>query len=176
VMIQKLFFALAAIAMGCGSKSNDYLKTISSAKAGVPYAAQMERLFGDADHFILHYGHDENPMKWNTVVWFDDKYILTMIIRVNVNYSANTVMAVGDPEFILHEITKIDIKSDGRVEAHYGGQANHSEFDLDEWNTIYLNGGDFSKIGICIEKVPVPGFKDYLLSFRKDRIHVSLVQ
>lgn len=166
-----------AISMnGCGNGNNDYFKTISSAKTGVPYALQMEDMFSQHEHFIVHYGDNANPMVWKTIVWFGNRYRLSMSIKVNVDYSANSVKSVGDPDFVLHEISKVIVKSDGGVEAHYGGVSNQIEFGLAEWNTLLENDGDFSSIGVSITDVPIPDFQKHADAIRRDIPHVSLRQ
>lgn len=174
--LSTLLLVLLFSAIGCTEFGNDYVKTISSAKAGVPYAVQMERLYGDADHFVVHYGFDDQPRNWQTCVWFGDRYQLSMQVKVDVDYSANTIRAVGEPKFILNEVSKVTIGSDGRIGADYDGEANQIEFGLEEWNTLYENDGDFSKIGVSITHVPILDFQKFIDAIRRDRIYVSLVE
>ena len=65
----------------------DYRAAHLSAKQSLPIAVQMEELFGDADHFITHFGFSgQKANTWNTEVFFDGRYTITMQVEILIDY------------------------------------------------------------------------------------------
>jgi len=155
----------------------DYKKTVASAKNAIPAAVQIEELYGDADHFIIHYGPnfiDKNGANtWNTEVFFGGRYSLTMQVDVVIDYKQHRIVKMlCEPKFKLAETTKVEILTDGRVMAH-GGEGKF--FSLSEWERLYEKSGDLSAIGFQNKVIEVVNFDRLVTSARRDRVHVSLL-
>jgi hypothetical protein len=50
-----LLLALTAFT-ACGDEMDEYKQTVRSGLVALPWPSEMAALFGDADHFITHYG------------------------------------------------------------------------------------------------------------------------
>lgn len=152
---------------------SDYVQTVESAATNVPVALEMERLFGDADHFISHYGFDDEPKQWNTEVFFGNRYILTMQIMVAVDYSRNTVSQIGDPTFYLFECETITIEPEGTLHVRFNPHGQVT-FSGEQWNSMFESGGDFAGIGVKLNPAPVENFDRYVAGKRAPRVFVRL--
>jgi hypothetical protein len=160
----------------CSNRTNmtEYRAVHLSAKQSLPIAVQMEELFGDADHFITHFGFSgQKSNTWNTEVYFDGRYTLTMQVEILINYSKKALVVSGNPKFYLHEVIKIDHLPDGRIQSKYG---MNREFTAEEWTKLYENKGDFSVIGIELRDDPLSGFDEYEQGWRSPRIPISLLE
>jgi hypothetical protein len=160
---------------GCGRRNTvaDYTQTVRSAATNVPVALEMERQFGDADHFITEYGFDDDPKQWNTEVFFGGRYILTMQVMVKVDYSMNSVTQLGEPTFYLFECETISVEPNGRLRVHHDPDGQVA-FGNDEWSTLRDSGGDFARIGVAIHPEPVKNFDIYVAGQRAPRVRVRL--
>jgi hypothetical protein len=158
------------ITAGCGltSTMKDYKATVKSGGAAIPAAAQMEELFPEVDHFITHYGFDNKPKLWNSEAFFGGRYILTMQVMVDVDYTNRKVKQVGEPRFYLQEIQRIE----GIYHSYAGDGA---EFGLEKWKQLFEAGGELSAIGFTPKRSAVPGFAEMVAAKRRDRIPVSLL-
>ena len=130
----------------------------------------MEALFGDGDHFITHYGMGSGPKEWNSEVFFQGRYVLTLQVDVAINYWNNEVeKIVSSPKFYLVEV-------DSTVRENVGTGANSLngwEFDEAKWKKLLQAKGDWSAIGINVRtNDPVVGFEDYVKGLRAPRIKI----
>lgn len=168
---------------GCGASGgmvratrnrDDYIATVRSAKDALPIAMQMEEFFPVADHFITEYAmFDSKPKTWNTEVFFGGRYTLTMQVDVYIDYKTNRIVnVVGEPKFWLVGTESVKVLPDGRA-YHVGGDGG--EFGADEWKKVRDAKGDFSVIGIKINREPAENFEEYVRQTRAPRIAVSLV-
>lgn len=134
---------------------------VPSGYALIPEARQIDDLLGPALHELSNYTEPDTA-DWITEVLFDGRYELTMSVRVRVNRSSGDVTEiVGNRKFWLYEISSI---RDGR-EASFSG-AGQREFGVGEWQRIVKAGGDFSAIGIKLDRGhPVSGFESYRAVF-----------
>ena len=125
------------------------------------------------DHFITHFGFSNEPVTWNTVVFFGGRYELTYQVDVEVNYKENRVSRfVSEPHFYLWEVASISYLPDGRVTASYT-PGNH-KFGEKEWNEFVAGKGDFSKIGFQINtNAPLPDFDAYVRAVRAPRVPID---
>ena len=105
---------------GCAGRAN-HESTVKSARTAIPAAVQMEEIFGEVDHFITHYGFDAKPKPWNSEVHFGGRYVLTMQVDVTIDYTRNVITKVGNPIFVLYEITKIEKDDNGMEMASFDG-------------------------------------------------------
>lgn len=158
---------------GCGRSvtPDEYVKICQSARTEVPVALQMETLFGKAHHMILGFQCDSKPKTWQTLVYFGERYELVMEVEITVNCHKKTVSQIGTPIFRLLEIEKILAP---RIGAKYN-RDRYFEFSQKEWDTIYENHGDWSKVGYTINKTPVADFDKYVSAFTKDIIGITLL-
>jgi len=147
-----------------------YAQAVKSGFKKIPEAMQIERLFGEADHFISYSG-PEVSQDWNTVAFFGGRYILTMQVEIETNASFSEVTNVlGEPKFYLWEIGQVIVSPRGGVEGKFAGSWT---FGLKEWKKVVEAGGDFSAVGIIIKKdQPVKSFDAYVKGQREPRVRV----
>lgn len=172
-----------SVAIGCGGRRelsvtlDDYAAVHESARSGLPIAVQFEELFaGETDHFITHFGLTRNrgaeELKWNSLALFGGRYNLQMEIPVLVDYDSKRVTRAGNPVFGLREYTHVGddaglISSNSRTLAIFGEA---------EWKKIYKSGGDFSVIGVKINRgAPLPGFEKLVQAATRPLVPVTLL-
>jgi hypothetical protein len=149
----------------------NYTLAVKSGFRQIPESLQIESLFGEADHFISYSG-PYVPQDWQTVVFFDRRYTLSMNVDVKTNRAFSEITEViGEPKFILNEVCEVDVPPDGKgVGAEFSGDW---KFSLTDWKKVYQANGDFSVIGIKIKKdQPVKSFDAYVNCQRAPRIQV----
>ena len=172
---------MAFFLFGCGSENprkqlSAYKITVGSGLVELPWPSQIESLFGEADHFIVHYGFLGGGLKdeeWQSVVYFGGRYELALSVQVKVDYGKNQVVkSVSPPLFYLKEIQSIDaITSDGGVDASV---ANVWVINEEKWKKLFDAKGDWLAIDISVDlKNPMPEFENYVQSCRRDRIKVK---
>lgn len=144
-----------------------YVAVHKSAASRIPVARQMEETFGEADHFITHYG-SRGEMTWNTLCFVNDRYELQMTVKVTVNYRNQTVTQVGEPKLYMNYI----VKTGDSGATRYGGSERYT---LEQWNQVYAAGGDFGAIGVELETTPAPGVQHYIDFYRRTLIPIDLV-
>jgi hypothetical protein len=117
-------------------------------------ARQIDDLLGRARHQISNY-QEPDIAEWQTDALFGGRYELLMTVGVRVDRRSGRVTEVlGAPRFSLMEIEKIQ----GSQEVMYR-PANEHKFGADEWRQVVKAQGDFSVIGIQLDRTnPVPGF------------------
>lgn len=150
---------------------NDYIKTVQSGISTLPWPKQMEKLFGEGDHFIVHYGFSPGPKEWQTEVFFYGRYTMALVVDVDIDYTTHLVKTnVVSPKFYLHEVSDVIHGPRGVEGANFDGQ-----WILDEtkWNELVQAKGDWSAIGIPVKtNSPVPGFDEYVKGVRAPRVKV----
>lgn len=161
---------------GCGRSvtPDEYVNICQSARTEVPVALQMEVLFGNAHHSIVHFNCDSSPKNWQTMVFFGGRYELVMEVEVMVDCRNRSVSQTGTPKFYLSEVEKIKDLGGGRFSVSYHLD-QYFEFSQTEWDTIYESHGDWSKVGYTINKTPVADFDKYVSAFTKDIIGITLL-
>lgn len=161
--------------IGCvrGLDYDEYVEVHKSAKLVLPWAVQIEELFGDADHFITHYRFpDQKTNTWNTVVYFGGRYVLTMQIEVLVDYKDRRIRPVGKPAFFLWEVSRVDVSPDGRIGGSYSRDIRFGE---NEWKKICDSKGDFSTVKMKLLSSPVPNFDAMVTAERRPLFPISLL-
>jgi hypothetical protein len=150
---------------------DDYRETVESARFVLPAAVEMEKLYGrgNVDHFITHYGFDDDPKTWNSEVHFGGRYCLTMQAKVAIDYRTNKLTIVEEPRFYLDGFKEIDRNGNGL----YG--SNQPTFGLDEWNKFYKAKGDVSVVGMEVHDGELEHFDGYVQNVRSNRIPISLL-
>ncbi len=159
---------------GGGFNMENYKKAVKSGFVLIPESLQIEKLFGDSDHFISYSGPNVGQ-DWNTEVFFGGRYTLTMQVDVKTDSSgpgfSKITSVVGKPTFYLNELRSIDISPDGSASG--AESANGWQFDADKWAKVVEAKGDFSVIDITLKKdAPLKGFKEYVKAVRAPRIQV----
>ncbi len=169
--------ALTGLALSTGAcwsriSLKDYKKTVQSGLKVLPWPLEMEKLYGEADHLIIEYGRDRRPTNWQTVVFFNGRYSLTLEVKVEIDYDKSEVLrTVSEPKFYVREYKKIHVESQGGgVSSDMGDQWI---LDKTQWEKLSKNGGDWSSIGIPIKSgQPVPGFDEMARHWRGPIVQV----
>jgi hypothetical protein len=179
-MNTKAIFLFIIGVIGCAGcsqvKSNhpNYIATIRSGATAVPIAVEMERTFPATDHFIEYFARGHGPRRWNTQSYFGERYELTMQVDVEINFDALRITGiVGEPKFYLKKADRVEVLPDGRAVVSYRG--DQPVFGAGDWAKVYKAGGDFSVIGITIDRTPVKDFDKYVNHLRRsfDPIRLS---
>ncbi|WP_146117700.1 MULTISPECIES: hypothetical protein [Pirellulaceae] len=119
----------------------------------IPWAVEMEKQYPDIDHFITHFGIDNNlPTIWNSEVHFGDRYVITLQVPVVIDYKLETLQVTGEPKFFLSEITSVEVDGSGLYgESFHFGEAEFDELIESNWN--------YAAINIVINSNPTPRFQ-----------------
>lgn len=118
-------------------------------------ASEMNQLYTDCRHFIT-YGPNETPL-FNSVAYFDNRYVLTMQVAVRIR-SASCGAMVDIPHFYLDEVASVTVFPSGQVGANV---SRNLDFSSAEWEQVYGSGGNFGTIGFNVNTTPVPNFRQY---------------
>ncbi len=169
-----IIVVVVAFASSCGHPRTfniqNYTRAVKSGFSKIPEALQIESLFGEADQFISYSG-PYVPQKWNTVAYFDGRYILSMEVEVETNSEFSEITkVVGEPHFFLWEADQIVIEADGQPDTKY---SRDLRFGLSDWKKVFAAKGDFSVIGITIKKdQPLANWDAYVRGWSGPRIKV----
>ena len=127
---------------------------VPSGYAMIPQAKQIDDLLGPAWHSCSNY-KEPNVVEWITTELFAGRYKLEMRVNVEVDRrSGNISKITGEPRFMLCEV--YDIEGRGVSYKYW------HEFGAEKWIKIVKAKGDFSVIGIHLDRDnPVPGFAEY---------------
>ncbi|GAA4441672.1 hypothetical protein [Bremerella cremea] len=139
--------------ISCRHDREGHATAVEYGSSSIHYVREFETLFGGSESasWISYYdGYGGQPM-WNTFTTLYDRYALTMQFRVTVDRWRDEVGVVGEPHFVLLEITEVEVPKDPRkgIGCKYGENYN---FGLKEWETLVKAGGDFSAIDINLSK------------------------
>ena len=157
---------------GHGQSLARYREVVQSGFEKIPQSLEIEELFGEADHFITHWGMEDGPLHWNSEVYFYGRYSLTMQVYVEVDGRYGKVIRmVDEPEFLLCEYTAARPEGSG---GGWGADPGEQHWlSPAEWKTLVENNGDFSAIGITVYRDrPVPGFDGFVRAKRRPRLRV----
>ena len=142
----------------------------------IPQARQIDELVGRADHSVMNEGDDtEEGVKeeWISEVYFNGRYELVMTVDIRVDRRTSSVSKViGTPSFHLHEIESVEMLSGGRASISYRESAQR-DFSSAEWQRVVEAKGDFSVIGIQIQKAPPIDNFDALVQETKRRARLN---
>jgi hypothetical protein len=132
------------------------VQLVRSGYGSITEARQIDDLFGPAWHSVSNY-QQPDLADWQTKALFAGKYQLNMLVRVRVDRHSGAVEGIGKPHFWLREIE--EIKSSREVS--YNTDQEH-EFGAEQWREVVKAHGDFSVIGIHLDRShPAPGFDRY---------------
>ena len=137
-------------------------KMVRSGYQIISEAQQIDELFSPAWHQLSNYD-EPDIAEWQTDAFFGGRYELEMCVSVRIDrHTGRVIEVVGEPRFGLMEVEKI---VDSR-EVSYNGNNQH-QFGIREWQRVVAAQGDFSAIGIHLDRDhPVPGFDRYLAAPR----------
>ena len=167
-------FLIGLTSQGCSSSPDMacYKKAISSGVKTLKWPSEMEKWYGKkdtgVDHFITHFGFDaSSPVVWNSVVYLHDRYVLTLQVKVKVDYNACKVVGpVGPMTFFVDEIVDVKILPNGQVSSRDGQQKT---FSATEWSLLEKKSGELDALPMVVLKSsPTPGFEDFRRAWRKD--------
>lgn len=163
---------LCPVLLSCqGVTGSDYNKVHLDGLSKIASATEIESLLGDSDHFITHFGFaGETSNLWNTEVYFGGRYSLTMQVNIVVDYKNGVVEKVLDePKFYLFTYGRIEQRANGNMAADISGQ---HIFGLADWERVYAADGDFSVIGLTLDRTPIPEFSHYVNAVRLPRVRL----
>ena len=148
----------------------NHKQTVLDGLKSVPHVSEIITIFSNAptDHFITHFAlYKDKPVKWNTVVYFGGRYILTYQVDVMVDYRKNKILkTINLPSINLSEISKVRDGGGGTYNS-----SNEVYFSEAEWGKIVKAHGDFSAAGIKLTtNAPIAGFDEYVRQWRESRI------
>ena len=125
-------------------------------------AAEMDELFSGCRHYITYSGR-ESVSTWNAVAFFGGRYKLVMQVPVQIE-SSTRGNAVGEPEFLLLQVSRVSVSDSGGVMASF---SKNFKFGAAEWKKLLDANGDFSAIGFEIDRgPPVADFEAYAKAAR----------
>ncbi len=168
----RIFLVIELMFLACSDNDalDEYIAIHESAATRVPIARQMEEMFAPADHFITHYGMGEGVKVWNTQCFLNDRYVLTMQVDVEIDYSQLTVSQVGEPQLWLRYVEEYS-ESEGAA----FDPSKEVQFDATQWQEIYEAGGDFQEIDVALETTAATGMQEYIMARRTPLIAVQLI-
>ncbi len=172
----KLICLMTLLISGCDrqapqSDMKNHVSTCQHGIATIPWAKQMDDHFGRAqvDHFITHYGSTRQPLPWNSQVHFGGRFILSMQVPVNVDYTTNQVSIAGAPEFYLHAVDTVEQLPDGRHSSSYASDLQRV-FDEAKWKQLVNHQFKLEALGIPTdEQRSVDGFDGFVNAARQPR-------
>ena len=89
-------------AVGCSysaSWNNDsYVSAVKSGRLKIQAALDMESVFPNTEHFLIEYGNNrkDSMTEWQTVSFFEGRYELTMVSKVQLSADGRRVTQVSD--------------------------------------------------------------------------------
>lgn len=145
---------------------NEYKAVLIDGRKRIPWVEFIEKRFSvqNVDNFITHFGFDNSPKEWHTVVYFNDRYRMQITQKVSIDYRDDKILElIGDLDFVINEVLEIDQKD---LTASYGAQVKGGAA---EWKKFVESGGDVSVLPMRIEThKPVSHFEAYRKSWGKD--------
>jgi len=140
-----------AVSLGKG-----YDLAIANGGKSIPSVIEFHRLFADEVSSISYYTGEYGDPEWNSKVGLHERYILTMQFKIELDDTRTKISKFEEPRFHLAEIESVSPQSNGTYGIKYSTQ---QRFGIAEWQRIVENNGDFSAIGVTLEKdKPVSGF------------------
>ncbi len=127
---------------------------VNSGYPMIPQAKQIDDLIGPAWHSTSNC-QQPNIVEWHTEALFAGRYELIMWVKAEVDRQFGRISKViGEPRFSLGEVS--------RVEGRGASYQQWHEFGAEKWEKVVKAKGDFSVIGIRLDRDnPVRGFAEY---------------
>lgn len=160
---------------GCGNNvsQQDYIHIHQNGIQSLTWAKEMDQHFGRSrvDHFISHFNMGGGQL-WNSEVYMDGRFVLTLQVPVQINYETQTVSATGKPHFYLNAYSKINQLPDGRMEGRYDGKLQR-QFEEQDWNKLVGKQFDLTSLSIPQAEIrPISNFQQMVDAVRKDRMPI----
>jgi hypothetical protein len=163
-----LLMMLSLLALACFGSCGDiddyderYEQAMRSGFSKIPQAREIEKLFGEANHFISYFDMVGVGQAWRTTdVFIAGRYKLEMGVDVRMDEQFTKIVEViGEPKFYLREIERVKFYGE-QVGAAFGEQFT---FGPEEWAKVVEAKGDFSVIGIHLDlDNPVKNIERYI--------------
>jgi hypothetical protein len=170
-----LSFIAVILIVSCGRAWTwaDYMAIHKDGIQKLESSRQMNAQYVDVDNFIVHFGSAKQPLEWQTVAFIEGRFVLTYVQPVTVNYSKRSVTAAGEPKFVLHAAESIQMLDGDRAQTSYEGKLQR-EFGKIEWDRFVSSGYDLTSLGIPRDEIhPIPLWKEFVHSWRKDRLRIK---
>lgn len=143
------------------SLNKAYDLAIAGGKKSIPIVTEFHRLFADSVSSISYYTGEYGDPEWNSKAGLYERYILTMQLKIELDDTRTRIIKFEEPRFHLVEIESVSHQPNGTTGIKYG--ARQVRFSIAEWQKLVENDGDFSSIGVTLEKdKPVSGFSKVL--------------
>src|SRR5262249_54994059 len=124
---------------------------------------QFVELFPDARHNISHYTGQMGPSQWSSEIGIHERYVLTVYLDVELDWSRHHIRSYGQPKYVLCEIISVTGPAGGPYRAGYE-PSSERRFGAEEWRKLYESRGDLRVLGIePVTDQPVPNFNKALL-------------
>jgi len=153
----RIVFLCSIALMFVGGCSNRTAKNMQTAIANTvksdKYVSDFDRLFPGTKHFITYYTEYYGDPIWNSKIFINGDYELTMQFAISIDSTGTQVTRESEPRFYLWKIDRTETLPDGRTATHYGGGL---DFGPEEWEELLEAGGDLSVLPM--DREPQPGF------------------
>ena len=117
---------------------------LKSALQLIPYAVEFRQTFPAADCDV--YGSGRDGYQFGADVGIHSRYVLSLRVPFKTAPDAVSVVAVGNPEFVLLEVSSIERLPDGRLSTQFLTDREF-RFDTNQWRSVVKAKGDFSTVG-----------------------------
>jgi hypothetical protein len=168
--------ALGVLLVGCDSNQttlpspaaikrmqSDYDAALSDATNSIPFAVEFARLFPVTQSGFSYYIGGAGPSSLYMEAFLFERYQMRMRVPVTFDKERRKVKSVGEPEFQIREVEKVEKNPDGGLYVKFTDRTR--TFGAGDWQRLVNAGGDFSAIGYMWNTTSsAPGF-DY---WRKD--------
>ena len=136
----------------------EYSQAIFNAQSDLPLAHEFASLYPLREEFISYFTGKYGQPKWNSKIGLHGRYIVTMQFPIQVNGSR--LQQIGEPEFLIVEVERIERLPDGRYSIHYRSESQR-RFGIEGWRLLVEANGDISVLGIEVKvESPHPDFDD----------------
>jgi hypothetical protein len=151
----------------------DYLAIHRDGVESLPWAKQIDEQYDNVDHFITHFGFGEQPLLWNSEVFFGGRFTLSMTVLVNVDYKKRTVTAAGAPNFFLVAAKAVHVFPGGGIQRDSDTSLDR-KFDQRKWDEFVSSGYDLAVLDIPpAAQKPVANFDKLAQAVRAARVPIT---
>lgn len=136
--------------------NHTYKSAVKSGRLKISAATEMEARFHNTEHFLIEYyqGKKENEFEWQTVSFFEGKYVLTMVANVQLTPDGSSVQRITD-EIKFHLWVVRTCTNNGGCSYDTTRSRN---FGSDEWKRFVASENDFRILDLKYDGVHVEYF------------------
>jgi hypothetical protein len=128
-------------------------------------ARQIAAHYPETDHYLCNFKYPTQD--WNTEAYFEGRFILRMVVRVNADYSTKTIRLAGEPKFILSAVESIEMDSEKVGLTRFDVRLER-KFTVAEWDKFVAAGYDLAALGIPRDEIhPVEHFPEFVRGERR---------